>query len=225
MTITTAQIRGARGLLDWSQAELSRRTGISTTSIGNIESGNTQPRESTLDIIRKAFETANVEFIEGGVRARSDFVRVFTGEDGFWELYEDIYTTLSQGENEVLVSNVDESDFQKWLNQDRLKTHLGRMAELEQAGKLTYRIMIKDGDSNYLAGEYAQYRWMPAELFLPVPFYVYGNKLAIMIFGAEPYSILIDNKVVSEAYRKQFEEIWKTSRVPEDVKTDRVVNK
>lgn len=213
MTISTAQIRGARGLLDWSQAELSRRTGISTTSIGNIESGNTQPRESTLGVIRKAFESSGIEFVEGGVRAKNEFVQVYQGEDSFWEFYEDIHKTLLDGENEVLVSNVDERDFERWLNPERLKTHLDRMSDLEEAGKLKYRIMIKEGDTNFLASRYAQYRWMPAELFLAVPFYVYGDKLAVMIFGTEPCVILIDNKTVSMAYRNQFEQIWKTSPV------------
>lgn len=215
MTVTTAQIRGARGLLDWSQAELSRRTGISTTSIGNIESGNTQPRESTLGVIRKAFEVSGIEFVEGGVRAKNEFVQVYQGEDSFWELFEDIHTTLMNGENEVLVSNVDERDFERWLNPERLKIHLDRMSVLEESGKLKYRIMIKEGDTFFLASEYAEYRWMPEELFLPVPFYVYGDKLAVMIFGTEPCVILIDNKTVSMAYRNQFEQIWKTSSIAE----------
>ena len=45
MTITTAQIRGARGILNWSQQDLSDRTGISTTSIGAIEKGSTSNRK------------------------------------------------------------------------------------------------------------------------------------------------------------------------------------
>lgn len=56
-------MRGARGLLNWSQSELSKRTGISTTSIGNIEAGNTQPREATMKLIRQAFENSGIEFI------------------------------------------------------------------------------------------------------------------------------------------------------------------
>ena len=43
MSISTAQMRGARGLLNWGQNDLSDRTGISTTSLGSIENGITIP--------------------------------------------------------------------------------------------------------------------------------------------------------------------------------------
>src|ERR1700757_5047469 len=79
MSITTAQIRGARGILNWSQADLAERTGISATSIGSIENGVSTPRANTLTLIQKAFESAGIEFIDGGVRLRRSDVRVYEG--------------------------------------------------------------------------------------------------------------------------------------------------
>ena len=61
MSITTAQIRGARGILNWSQQDLAQRTGISATSIGAIENGQTTPRASTLETIRATFERNSIE--------------------------------------------------------------------------------------------------------------------------------------------------------------------
>lgn len=213
MGITTAQIRGARGLLDWSQSELSRRTGVSTTSIGNIESGNTQPRESTLKVIQSAFEDSGIEFgPNNAISIKSDIVKTFKGKEGFWSFYEDLFRTVSAEPGEVLVSNVDEREFEKWLDKDNLQTHVGRMQKIEG---LTYKILVKHGDDHYLAtSDYCEYRWMPGKQFASAPFYLYGNKLAIVLFSNEPYVMVIDNHVVAEAYKIQFKALWDLAEKP-----------
>ena len=119
MTITTAQIRGARGLLDWSQAELSRRTGISTTSIGNIESGNTQARESTLQIIRKAFEDGGIEFMgSDGVRKRNLIVEVLSGAEGIKKFSYDLYHAADSDDRPILLAHVVDQPFAKLLGDE-----------------------------------------------------------------------------------------------------------
>lgn len=206
-------MRGARGLLNWSQSELSKRTNISTTSIGNIEAGNTQPRESTLKLIRQAFENAGIEFIgTEGMRMRSDIIRIFEGRDGFWEFYEDIYDTIRNDPGEVLVSNVDERDFERWLDPENLHKHVGRMQKIKG---LRYKILIREGDMHFLATpDYCEYKWIPKQLFVSVPFYVYGQKLAILLFKEQPKVILLDNPAISEGYRSQFKAIWDISMTP-----------
>lgn len=64
--ITPAQIRAARALIGWRQADLAKKSGISEISIKNIERGSTDPRASTLAAIQDAFAKAGVEFIEPG---------------------------------------------------------------------------------------------------------------------------------------------------------------
>lgn len=61
--ITPAQIRAARGLLNLTQADVARLTGLSTTGFNNIERGRADPKASTLSAIQRAFEEAGVEFI------------------------------------------------------------------------------------------------------------------------------------------------------------------
>lgn len=211
MTITTAQMRGARGLLNWSQSELSKRTGISTTSIGNIEAGNTQARESTLKIIRQAFENAGIEFIgTEGMRKRTDFIRTYEGREQFWNFYEDIYATLTEEPGEVVVSNADEKKFLSFLTAEQTITHRDRMQSIKG---VSYRILVNEGDDFLAASsKYAAYRWMPEELFSSVPFYIFGSKLAIIRFDAEPYVYVIKNKDITDAYRKQFDAIWKMGK-------------
>jgi len=215
MSITTAQIRGARGILNWSQQDLAQRTGISATSIGSIENGQTTPRESTLSTIRKTLENSGIEFIGlDGVRQRTGDVRIFNGREGFWDFYEDIYATARETPGEILVSNADERLFEKWIDPENFAKHVSRMRSTKG---VSYKILVKEGDTHLLATpDYAEYRWMPKDQFnSTVPFYVYGKKLAILLFGVEPTVILIKYAAVADAYRNQFMGIWKNSTLPQ----------
>lgn len=57
------QIRAARILLGWSQAELASRSGLSTTVITRMEAGTVDARLRTIEAILKAFGEQGVEFI------------------------------------------------------------------------------------------------------------------------------------------------------------------
>ena len=205
MTITTAQMRGARGLLNWSQSELSKRTGVSTTSIGNIEAGNTQPRETTLKLIRQAFENAGIEFIgTEGMRLKNDSIDIYEGQTGFLNFFDNVYQTVLSENANIYACNIDETIFEKWSG-DQAEHHLKRMKNVQN---LHCKVLLKEGDTNYIASEYAEYRWLPHDLFSAVPFYVYGNKLAIILFNEEPKIIVLNNMSVTEAYKKQFQSLW-----------------
>jgi len=69
--ITSAQIRAARGLLNWSARELSERAGISQSSIHRAERADGHPsmHEQSLAAIKAALERYGVEFLgDSGVR-------------------------------------------------------------------------------------------------------------------------------------------------------------
>jgi transcriptional regulator with XRE-family HTH domain len=75
--ITTRQVKAARALLGWSQADLARRSGISAPTIARLESaeGELGGREGTVEKIKKAIVSAGIEFISEngggpGVRLR-----------------------------------------------------------------------------------------------------------------------------------------------------------
>jgi len=209
MGITTAQIRGARGILNWSQNDLAERTGISATSIGSIENGQTTPRASTLSNIQRTFETAGIEFIgTEGVRIRTGFVRIYTGADGLIEFYDNIYQTLKNFEGDVLVCNVDERKFVSALG-DYAQVHINRMKELSD--QIKYRILVREGDEYTPGSDYAEYRGLPKELFAAVPFYLYGDKLAIIQFDREVTIIVMNYPAVADAYRVQFADMWNRS--------------
>ncbi len=69
--ISREQCRAARGLLDWSQAELARRSGLSVSAIRDFENGHHVPHAANLDALIETFRLGGVEFTNGerpGVR-------------------------------------------------------------------------------------------------------------------------------------------------------------
>ena len=74
--VTAAQCRAARGLLDWSQRDLADRAAVGIVTVRQLEAGVNEPRRATVEVVRRAFESAGVEFIDEngggpGVRLRA----------------------------------------------------------------------------------------------------------------------------------------------------------
>ena len=70
--ITPAQCRAARALLDWTQADLGKVTGLSAFTIRAFEKGG-EVRDSNRKLLQLTFEKAGVEFIpenDSGVGVR-----------------------------------------------------------------------------------------------------------------------------------------------------------
>jgi predicted transcriptional regulator len=73
--VTIRQIKAARSLLGWSQADLAKHSDVSEPTVARLESvdGEMGGREGTTEKIKKAIEAAGVEFIDengGGLGVR-----------------------------------------------------------------------------------------------------------------------------------------------------------
>ena len=71
--MTGAQIRAARGFLNWSVRDLGKKSKVHFNTIHAIERGKSIAKPETLAAIRKTLEKAGVQFINGkhpGVRMR-----------------------------------------------------------------------------------------------------------------------------------------------------------
>ena len=72
-SLTPAQCRAARALLNWSQAALAEKAAVAKQTLTDFERGARQPYPRTLADIRAALEAAGVEFTNGdapGVRMK-----------------------------------------------------------------------------------------------------------------------------------------------------------
>ncbi|MDE3176820.1 MAG: helix-turn-helix transcriptional regulator [Pseudomonadota bacterium] len=81
-----AQIRGARGLLGWSQPQLAKAADLSEPTIKRFETGLTNVSEAAIAKMVSALEAAGVEFIAengggAGVRLRRPAPAVIAVED------------------------------------------------------------------------------------------------------------------------------------------------
>jgi len=86
--ISVRQVKAARALLAWSQADLARASQISEPTVARLESadGELGGRSGTAEAIRQALESAGVEFIAengggAGVRLRKPTESKFIGID------------------------------------------------------------------------------------------------------------------------------------------------
>lgn len=85
MSLTPAQCRAARALLDWSQGDLAAESKVATKTLADFERGKRTPYDRTLADIRVALEAAGVEFIPengggAGVRWRDRAIAVDEGK-------------------------------------------------------------------------------------------------------------------------------------------------
>jgi hypothetical protein len=73
MTITPAQVRAARALIDWTTGRLASRANISSESLRQFERGWVDLNSTEINALRCALEATGVELIDGdepGVKLR-----------------------------------------------------------------------------------------------------------------------------------------------------------
>lgn len=208
--ITVRQIKGARGLLDWTQDQLAVAAGISRPSLTNLERGRTTPHSETLIRIRKTLERAGIEFISGGCRLREDIldVQIFQGEEALFRLYDDVIATYTGSGGVIHISGVDERKFIR-AGGERFFEYLKKFSELG----IIDNLLARDGDM-HLVVPAKYYRWVPEEIFSQVPYMVYGEKYAIILWGPPVRVTLIQNAEIADSYRKQFKAHWRRGKIP-----------
>ncbi len=216
--ISAAQLRAARGLLDWTRSELAKASGLSAETIKNIEHGVYAPQESTIAAIVNCFAKQHVEFTDhDGLRKTSESVVIFRGSSGFRDFMDDVYEAAKApsaaigGDKPICVSNVDDSLFVESLG-NYAPVHVERMNKLDNV-----KILVLTGQKDFYRVEksdYIEYRWSGQEGNVQVPFYVYGDKFAILIFkdGEEPKIVVISSSIVARTYREQFAVLWKNAQ-------------
>jgi DNA-binding XRE family transcriptional regulator len=213
--ITAAQLRAARGLIDWTRNELAKAANISPETVKNIEHGIFRPQEQTAEAIVRTFAAHGVEFTDSeGVKKTSQAITTFEGYEGFKSFMDDLHrTALTEsslnGEKPICVCNVDNNLFKKFLG-DYTDLHVERMAKID--GLNIRMLATKPEEYKTLSSKYMDCRYIPEEQSLP--FYVYGDNFAIINFAVErnaPHITVIHSAVVARAYRGQFDVMWNSA--------------
>lgn len=218
MTISSEQIRAARGLLNLSQKALAEQAGLSLNSLNNIERGVAHPREESLEAIEKALTGLGIEFLDGhGVRLRGEKfnVKVIEGTSLLRRLYREILKRLPTGPGEVLYMGIDNARFGH-LETDKLFAYQEMEQELINRN-IGERLLFQDGDTGFLSRRNV-YRWIPKELFATVPMVIFADRVAIVLWGPPQRIVIIQNESIAETFRTQFEALWSLGKpVPDAI--------
>jgi transcriptional regulator with XRE-family HTH domain len=217
MIVTGKQIRAARVLAEWDREDLAEKADVSLMTIQNIELDTKHPRPATLNKIIKAFTDTGVEFTDNeGVRFQARDIQTLKGVDGFKKFLDNVYEyvkdNLEKGiEYEpVCSSSVNDKDFMRHLG-DYFKFHIDRMNALKG---FKHRILLKEKPASLQPkelshGGYREYRKRSPQDTANVAFYVYGDKMAIlMLADAVPQIVVITSILVARAYREIFNALW-----------------
>lgn len=218
MAISGKQIKAARALADLRQDELAELVGLTPQAIRKIEDDAVQPREGTMKDMVDVFTSRGVEFIENsGVRLKPQGIEVLVGQLGLQHFFDGVYEYTRKNGGTILQLGIEEDLF--WaMGVEFSEQHRKRMADLvQERNDIKVYAILCEGDTNFIASDYNQYRWIAKKLFSPVPFYIYGEYLAIMNFQTTPKPTIILHKfpAITEAYRKQFDAFWQMSREPD----------
>jgi DNA-binding XRE family transcriptional regulator len=211
------QLRAARALVNWTRAELADRAEVGEQTIHRMENNQGRAEIQTQHKLRRALELAGVEFTDQeGVKFQISDMQILNGYEGFCRFYDILYNDLVTNGGAIDACGVDEDMFSK-CHGDQTQPHLSRMTALAQTrNDFRMRILICEGDENYIASGYADYRWLSEKYFSPACFYVFNNYLALISFTAKPTPqvIFIRSKAFADAYRQQFQKLWETAAIP-----------
>ena len=228
---TGRQIRAARMLLEWDAKDLAEQTGLTKVTIFNIELDKFQARDASIDKIVRAFNDNGVEFVgDHGVQYVQHKVRTLVGTEGLKSFFEDVRTVAKQSNQETVAKQSNKKTISEQSNKEivicgideqYLEEKLGDFVNVQRQAmaaipNVKMRCLIEENDFDLGASDYCRYRWQAKENFSNVPFYIYGDKLAIIVTTApeNPLILLIQNRTITEAYRRQFDAMWNAAIEP-----------
>lgn len=211
--IEAKQIRAARALLEWSQQELAKATGLATSSIKNIESDSTAHRRASIQLIENTLDDAGIEFMAGsGVRLRNDIVALHSGRNATISLLDTLYQSAhASTDREICIFGFDEALAQDLDGQSSRQSHVSRL----QTAGISERILIAQGNRTFLNAPDC-YRWLPTSYFnKSTPIFIAGDRVAIHFGTLKRRAITIHLRSLAQHMRLLFNFVWDHAQVPQ----------
>jgi DNA-binding XRE family transcriptional regulator len=208
--ITPAQLRAARGLIDWTRKDLADAAGISPETIKNIEHGTFHPQESTTTSIIKAFANKDVEFTDNeGVRKKKEIIKIYTGDDGVREIIEHEYNLIKDGG--VITRHMALRDNNaSFFAADSLGNYEEKRRKI---ANLDARCLVLEGESTFPFNSYCKYRLLDKKYRGITPFYLYKNYISFIIHSSPsaPIIVSLQSDSLSSELAQQFDVLWEQS--------------
>lgn len=211
--IEAKQIRAARALLEWSQQDLAKATGLATSSIKNIENDSTAHRRASIQLIGNTLDDAGIEFTAGsGVRLRNDILALHSGRNATSSLLDTLYQSAhTSSDREICIFGFDEDMAESLDGQNSRKHHIARL----QTAGIAERILVAQGNRSFLNAPDC-YRWLPTSYFnKSTPIFIAGDRVAIHFGTLKRRAITIHLRSLAQHLRQLFNFVWDHAQAPQ----------
>ena len=214
------QIAAARQLLDWSQDDLAKKSGVSKPTIIRMEKDLYSVKDDLRNKVIAAVNDNGLEFTPLGVQATTNKITKFEGTNGFREFMWDVYNVAADRGGDIRLFNARPEYWYKWLGEEWYNDHAARMEMVKD--KINFRAVSNEDNNLFIANRFGEYRWFPNELFNDKAFYAYGTKLAFLNFGPNTLNIVvIENTDFADAFRNLFDIAWdNVAIIPKDTNNE-----
>lgn len=210
MTITPAQSRAARALLDISQSYVGACTRIGQGRISNFENSDNDFLLSSKALIEleQFYSSRGIELTDqDGVRRKPEFeFKTLHGKEGFRIFMNDVYEFARIKGGKVSIVNGSTDEFIKWLGDDWYADHAARMEKVKD--NIDFRI-VTGQQSREIARGFATYKTIPGYEFSPQTIYLFGNNIGFFIFTEDALKIFVTNhKEIAGTLHYMFDLMW-----------------
>ena len=196
LMITGSQIRGARGLLNWSQDNLAEISKVSRRTVQLIES-DFPARSTNIRKIHQTLSDHGVEFLHGaGVKIRSKGFFDFIGPESCDEFFDHVQKTIRDRGGD-LICTISEIDM---LTKACCSSGLTNIHRLEQIQKIaSVKCLIDETLKPPFMAPCFEVRTLPDEqTIIPISVFVFGNQWvgAFQDDDKAHFSFVVFNKAV-----------------------------
>lgn len=206
--VSVDQLKAARSLLNWSQADLAQKSGYSLPTINNIERGQYKAHSATMDDIIQTFEQAGIQFIDGpGVKIENTSLQIkaYEGSDALHYLFTKIGLALTDSNDILYMSGLDEVLLKAGAKEEDIKTLFRRLKEID------VRILCHKGQRNAFGFPKCKTKVVDDTIPL-IPYFLYKNRLTIVILQNPIHVAILYNDSLAEVHKSLFEYLWKISK-------------
>ncbi len=200
--ISVGQIKAARGLLEWGQIDLAKASGLHLNAINNVERRHGIPRGETIAAIRQAFEQHGIRFSGlNGVELVEESLEIkkFAGADFIRVLTNDVLSTMTRPEDELIAVLPDERLFEDTKQNDRYYNAQKKIG-------FKQRLILSQEDGMTWADN-NEVRHLSAAVLGKISYQVYGNKFVLINWKSKEV-VMIRSETLASSFRNQFDYLW-----------------
>lgn len=224
MKYSSRQARAARALLGMDLAHVTAGSGVTASQISRYERDEVDLRGRSKDRLFAFYEAQGVEFTDGhGVRESAIRVRSYSGDEEFRLFYDHLYDVIRQKGGDVCLFNGVPTKIVEHLGAEWYAQHAQRMTAIRD--QYRFRVIIAEGDTNFIGDRFVQYKWFPNALFNEKTLYIYGDCVAFFSFDNKKIRVLVvEHPEVANSQRVLFDLAWglKATEIPRDARVQKI---